>query len=141
MLALRRGPDGQSCLGGPDLHRRERLRRCAVLAARHHHNPTCPALELWIRESHPRTAAEAFECPELTASQQYSPGLICPFGYQSACMGLGDALDQSSISLIASSLSLAPAANSTFQFQWPPTASETAVGCCPTYVSRPSTTA
>jgi hypothetical protein len=45
----------------------------------------------------------------------YSPGLICPAGYTSAC-------------------SATASATSNFNFQFPPTKMETAVGCCPTYV-------
>lgn len=44
----------------------------------------------------------------------YSPGLSCPSGYTSACSTTADV-------------------SGNFQFQFPPTAGETAVGCCPRY--------
>ncbi|KAI0197263.1 hypothetical protein EV127DRAFT_416140 [Xylaria flabelliformis] len=43
----------------------------------------------------------------------YSPGLVCPSGYTSAC-------------------STTAGSTGNFQFQFPPTAGETALGCCPT---------
>lgn len=59
----------------------------------------------------------------------YSPGLICPSGYTSACTQLGPAGNSAATTSIGRS----------FNFQFPPIASETAIACCPTYASRYST--
>lgn len=45
----------------------------------------------------------------------YSPGIYCPSGYYAACSATGTTTGN-------------------FDFQFPPSASETAIGCCPTYV-------
>jgi hypothetical protein len=55
----------------------------------------------------------------------YSPGLICPSGYSSAC---STALEKSG----SSPSSFAQP----FSFQFPLVPGETVVGCCPTYVVR-----
>lgn len=54
----------------------------------------------------------------------YSPGLICPSGYSTACAAAGTA-----------KTAVTGLANGTgFAFQYDLLANETAVGCCPTYV-------
>jgi hypothetical protein len=52
----------------------------------------------------------------------YSPGLICPSGYSSACT---TTLEKSGSP---------PSFATSFSFQFPLIPGETAVGCCPTYV-------
>ena len=52
----------------------------------------------------------------------YSPGLYCPSGYVSACTQA--MLPNGAPSPMTSGVS--------FSFQFPPSAGETAIGCCPT---------
>ena len=54
----------------------------------------------------------------------YSPGLLCPSGYSTACSAA--LLSNSAVSTITSGQS--------FAFQFPLIPGETAVGCCPRYV-------
>ncbi|KAF2234144.1 hypothetical protein EV356DRAFT_181507 [Viridothelium virens] len=55
----------------------------------------------------------------------YSPGLLCPNGYTSAC----------SAALLSNGVSSTIANGQSFEFQFPLVPGETAVGCCPRYVS------
>ena len=58
--------------------------------------------------------------PPLTGYGVYSPGNICPAGYTTAC------------SQTASEVGNRSTTSGNFLFQYPPTASERAYGCCPT---------
>ena len=62
----------------------------------------------------------------------YSPGYICPLGYVSACVQIGNSSLGGTNNLPNSGETSNLAA---FEFQFPPTGAERAVGCCPTYVS------
>ena len=54
----------------------------------------------------------------------YSPGLYCPSGYVTACAQQKDAQGNDK----------PPTSTTSYSFQFPITSSETAIGCCPTYV-------
>ncbi|KAF2262040.1 hypothetical protein CC78DRAFT_325977 [Lojkania enalia] len=62
--------------------------------------------------------------PPLVGLGFYSPGVVCPTGYTSACTAAFEASDQS--------MTIPTPAPFDGRFQFPLVAGETAVGCCPT---------
>jgi hypothetical protein len=71
------------------------------------------------RSCWPPRSAGAYERPvPVMGWGVYSPGLVCPSGYSTACSWDG------------------AKETGDFEFLFKPDASETAIGCCPTYVAR-----
>ena len=69
----------------------------------------------------PATVTSPTQATSLDGRGFYSPGLVCPDGYTTACMeAMSDDGSQSTITQ-----------GTSFAFQFKPVAGETAVGCCP----------
>lgn len=68
-------------------------------------------LECWPPQ-HTTDTSSTIISYDLLGRGYYSPGIYCPAGYHTACTAIGTE-------------------SSNFGFQYPPSASETAIGCCP----------